>query len=506
MFAWLTGNETTPPAFLEVRSSKWLIITTVSAAVFTDIFLYGIIVPVLPFALSSRAGVAQDSVQTWISVLLAVYGGALLVGAPISGWAADIMSSRRWSFLFGLVVLAGSTVLLTVGNSLGIIIAGRVLQGLSAAVVWVVGLALLSDTVGPAEIGQAMGWVGMAMSLAFLLAPLLGGIVFDRYVFFHPPERGVLDTHWYYSAGYYAVFAMAFGLLGADAVLRLIMIEKKVALKWLGPEAAEVVAEHRKSSSDEPKSDSRTLEQEEKPKVARKGRNLPPIITLLSSYRLDAALFGCLIQAALLTSFDSILPLYVRQIWGWDSIGAGLIFLPITIPTFVSPVVGWASDKYGPRWLATAGFVIAGPCMILLRLVDHNDMGQKVLLCALLAVIGLALVLALTPLMAEITYAVEARAAKRPAGFYGPSGAMAQAYGLFNMAFAGGSMAGPLLAGLVKDYAGWGTTTLVLGCVSLVSCVPCVVWSGGSIFKQRRKRKSDADAEAEAERAAVDNP
>ena len=37
MFAWLTGTETTPPAFLEVRSSKWLIISTVAAAVFTDV-------------------------------------------------------------------------------------------------------------------------------------------------------------------------------------------------------------------------------------------------------------------------------------------------------------------------------------------------------------------------------------------------------------------------------------------------------------------------------------
>ena len=186
MFVWLTGNEITPPAWLEVRSSNWLIITTVSAAVFTDIFLYGIIVPVIPFALSSRAGISPSDVQTWISVLLAVYGGALLVGAPICGWAADFYSSRRWSFLFGLVTLAGSTVLLTVGDSLGIIVAGRVLQGLSAAVVWVVGLALLSDTVGSAGIGAAMGWVSMAMSLAVLLAPLLGGIVFERYVILKP--------------------------------------------------------------------------------------------------------------------------------------------------------------------------------------------------------------------------------------------------------------------------------------------------------------------------------
>jgi MFS family permease len=84
--------------------------------------------------------------------------------------------------MFGLLALAGSTIFLVVGRSLALIIIGRILQGLSAAVVWVVGLALLQDTVGSESIGQAMGYVGIAMSLAYLLGPLLGGIVFERFV------------------------------------------------------------------------------------------------------------------------------------------------------------------------------------------------------------------------------------------------------------------------------------------------------------------------------------
>lgn len=180
MFDWLNGSDTKPPIFLDVRSSKWFIVFTVSMATFTDIFLYGIIVPVLPFAMTSRAGVAQDKVQTWISILLAVYGAALLVASPICGWYADRSSSRRLSLLAGLVMLGGSTVLLTVGSSIGVFVAGRVLQGFSAAVVWVVGLALLSDTVDSKELGLYMGYVGISLSMAILLAPLLGGIVYEK--------------------------------------------------------------------------------------------------------------------------------------------------------------------------------------------------------------------------------------------------------------------------------------------------------------------------------------
>lgn len=60
------------------------------------------------------------------------------------------------------------------------LVIGRLLQGISAAVVWAVGLALLVDTVGKDEIGKSMGIISVATSAAVFLAPLLGGIVYDR--------------------------------------------------------------------------------------------------------------------------------------------------------------------------------------------------------------------------------------------------------------------------------------------------------------------------------------
>jgi hypothetical protein len=51
---------------------------------------------------------------------------------------------------------------------------------------------------------------------------------------------------------------------------------------------------------------------------------------------------------------------------------------------------------------------------ILLRLVTHNTLSQKVLFSALLFLIGLGLTLVLPPLMAEITYVVEAKEREKP--------------------------------------------------------------------------------------------
>lgn len=98
-------------------------------------FLYGIIVPVIPFALETRSHVDENRVQYWVSVLVAIYGAALLAFSPICGWLADRGSSRRSPLLLGLAALLGSTVLLNVGNSTAILVVGRIIQGASAAVV-----------------------------------------------------------------------------------------------------------------------------------------------------------------------------------------------------------------------------------------------------------------------------------------------------------------------------------------------------------------------------------
>lgn len=154
---WLQFQPNKPPIFLKTRSSRWFITTTIAVAVFTDIFLYAVIVPVVPFALHSRAHVHQDRVQYWVAILVAVYGAACLVASPFCGWFADKTTSRRFPLLLGLLALTGATIMLHVGSSVGVLIAGRLLQGVSAAVVWTVGLALMVDTATSQNVAQYMG-------------------------------------------------------------------------------------------------------------------------------------------------------------------------------------------------------------------------------------------------------------------------------------------------------------------------------------------------------------
>lgn len=377
--------------------------------------------------------------------------------------------------------------MLCVGSSISALVLGRLLQGFSAAVVWTVGLALLVDTVGQQEVGQVMGAVFIAMSLAYLLAPLLGGIVYAR-------------------AGYYEVYYLAFGVIAMDILLRLLLIEKKIAKRYFGAEEAEPdpsttppTAHPAHSSPPFSASAAQPLSAPtESTPLTTKPSPLPPVLTLLASRRLLTALWGCLVQAALTTAFDSVLPLFVQSTFSWTSTGAGLVFLPLVIPTFIAPLVGSLADKHGPKYLAAGGFLATAPFFILLRLVASDSLAQKALLCALLAVIGFGLAVVMVPLMAEVTYVVEAKERKRP-GVFGEKGAYAQAYALFNVSFAGGTLVGPLWGGFVVQRSGWGVMSLSLGVLCAVSAVPAVIWTGGLAARRAKKGGEIGDDAGEGE-------
>ena len=90
--------------------------------------------------------------------------------------------------------------------------------------------------------------------------------------------------------------------------------------------------------------------------------------------------------------------------------------------------------------------------------------------------------------MAEITLCVLQMEEQKPVRF-GPNGAFAQGYGLFNIAWAGGSLAGPLLGGFVNDAAGWETFSLVMGVLCGVTAVPTLFYTGGKLTKGDLKWK-----------------
>ena len=162
----MNSNESRPPIGLRWRSNTIFIVCTVGIGAFTDMFLYGIIVPVLPFILSDRVHVPESEIQRHISNLLAIYAAASMLVSPLAGILADkFASSRQLPFLFGLLLLLLSTILLAVGTSIPVLSLARFLQGASGGTVWTIGLALLTETVGQENLGKTIGTVSFRSPL-----------------------------------------------------------------------------------------------------------------------------------------------------------------------------------------------------------------------------------------------------------------------------------------------------------------------------------------------------
>jgi MFS family permease len=370
--------------------------------------------------------------------------------------------------------------MLCAGSSLPVLITGRALQGLSAAVVWTVGLALISDSIEREKLGAAMGYMAAATSIGSLCGPLLGGVV-------------------YANAGYYSVFSMGFAIIGLDIFLRLMMVEKSVAQQWSPPtenSASTDSASVQGSAGEEIQSVPATTASTESEKTPQMPlpkwtQHMPPLVTLLRVPRVLVAMFGCFVESTSIASFDSVLPLYVKDTFHWTASGAGLIFISLVIPSLFSPIFGGLSDKFGSRTITTVGLLGAVPFWVLLRLVTHDSIGQKVLLAALLVFIGLCISLVFAPLMADIDHAVALEEKKRP-GSMGKRGAAAQGFGLFNLAYALGTLIGPLWAGFVVQNGGWGTMGWSLGLLSGVCAVTTFAWSGGRIMLREKGRSKGA--------------
>ena len=126
-------DSANPPRGLKWRSHTLFITTAVGTAAFTDLFLYGLIVPVLPFLLRDRIDTPEPQIQGATSMLLAVYAAASCVSSPVAGVLADrFASSRQLPFAISLGMLVVATGMFAVGRSVGVLVVARVLQGASA--------------------------------------------------------------------------------------------------------------------------------------------------------------------------------------------------------------------------------------------------------------------------------------------------------------------------------------------------------------------------------------
>ncbi|KAF7590541.1 hypothetical protein BBP40_002682 [Aspergillus hancockii] len=458
MTSLIFRGSKSPPWLLHYRSSTAFIIATVWTSSFTDFFLYAMIVPVMPTALVDRAGVPYEDREYWVSVLLMCEAGVAFVCCPLFGYLIDISRTRQFPYLLGLILLGASMIILSVAHTVGLFILARLLQGGATAMVHVAGLALMTDSVAFDNLGQTIGYLGSSVALGFLLGPLLGGLVYD-------------------TAGYHAVFAMAYAIVILDFIMRIAVIEKKVARQWLSEESDNTNPESNPRGYD-------TFGGSSGPSGSESPNSKKPALLLIAGQpRVMISSWALLVQGLLYSSFDATIPIFVESRFHWGPFGAGMTFLPSAITALFEPYFGSLSDRYGNRKLAFIGFSLLSIPLICLRFVEHNTTSHIALLISLLTIIGLLINLTIPALYVETQQVLEDMEHARP-GIFGKKGAVAQAFGVQTMAQFLGLFVGPLWGGFIEYHFGWKHMSWTLALLTGLTAVP-MLWL------------SDAGAEAE---------
>lgn len=466
-------GEQKKPIGLKWRSNTFFILATVGIGLFTDLFLYGLIVPILPFILSSRLHTPESQIQTTTSLLLTVYAGASVLSSIPAGIIADKLPSRRLPFLLGLFALLLATILFSVGHSLAVLVIARILQGISAAVVWTIGLALVLDTVGSEKLGVTIGGIFSFISVGELVAPILGGVLYGK-------------------TGVAGVFGLGGAVLGIDFLMRLVVIEKKVAAKYgesIDDDDGEPRGREGREGDEEANEESpligdggQTDDDEKEWKITKpqpKWIRTFPILYCLGDARLLTAQLVAFTQATLISVFDATIPTEAQSLFDVSSLKAGLLFTPLVLPyLLLGSLAGRGVDKYGTKPAATLGFLYLVPILILLRLPSAGGTPEIVKFCVLLAFCGLGLAFISAPSIVEASFVV-GKYHKSNKGFFGEGGPYAQLYAINSMVFSAGLTLGPLVAGSLRDKIGYGNMNAVVAGMCLVVSMLSFVFLGG---------------------------
>jgi MFS transporter, DHA1 family, solute carrier family 18 (vesicular amine transporter), member 1/2 len=372
----------------EMRKKPITGLIVIEMAVFIDMLLYSIVVPIVPFYTSKF-----DASQTVIGILIGCYAFSFLIATPILGGISDKFG-RRGVMLWGLAVLLASTLLFAFANSMMLLIVARLLQGVAAAATWTAGLALIMDMYPPAKRGKALGTVLTFMSAGTLLGAPVGGMLFE----------------W---GGYKLPFLLVSCFILLDGFARIFLLEDP-------PKSADVNDVGMKIFRD----------------------------------RIVLKIFGVvLFGASAISILEPILPIYLEEHLGANSVHIGILFGITTLAYgIVSPLAGWLSDRCGTFSLMMSGLLILAVSLPLVILPN-----SLILEGAVLFLVGAAASFVLTPTLPELANSVD-----RLGG-----GAYATAFAVFNMAYSVGMIIGPIIGGGLADVFSI-STALYIMCFVLI--------------------------------------
>ena len=315
--------------------------------------------PVLAHALGASFAHVQ-----WVVLAYLLAITALIVGA---GRLGDLVGRHRL-LLAGIALFTAASVACGLAGSLATLVAARALQGLGAAAMLALAVALVGETIPKERTGRAMGLLGTMSAIGTTLGPSLGGVLMTglgwRAIFLVNVPLGLVNLwlarRWLPASTSPPAAARPRFDLAGTAVLALALAAFALAMTARQPRLLLVAAAAAAAF------------------VAIEHRAAAPLVRLamLREPRLVASLGASTLVATVIMTTLVVGPFYLARGLGLPPAAVGLV---LSVGPFVSALTG-----------APAG-----------RLVDRLG-ATRVMLAGLAAMLAGAVALALVPIAAGV--------------------------------------------------------------------------------------------------------
>jgi EmrB/QacA subfamily drug resistance transporter len=417
-----------------------------------DIAIVG---PALP-AIQSALRVSERDIA-WVFTIYVLFN---LVGTPLMARLSDTFG-RRSVYVLCVGLFAVGSALVAASPHFGVMLAGRAVQGLGAGGIFPVASAVIGDTFPPERRGRALGMIGAVFGVAFLLGPVLGGILLSfswHWLFlvnlpvaavvitaalrllptFHPARRAPFDWPGMLVLGT-LLACLAYGLNHIDTTRFVHSLTS--AQVWPFLLGALVMM----------------------PVFRAVERTVPHPVLRLSLFTSRQALLAAVLALGAGISEASVVfvPKLLRAAFGVSESQASYMLLPVVLTMAAgSPLAGRALDRYGSRVVMCVGYLLVGAGMVLAGL------GATLLMVFYVAAglvgVGLGVLLG-----APLRYIMLGEA---------PASERASAQGALTLFISIGQMVGGTLVGAIAASRGGGVpgyeeAYLVIGLMALALAV-----------------------------------
>lgn len=343
----------------------------------TGIFLCMLDTTIMNIALPSiQTGLNVDLEQ--LSWALNIYTIVFAVFTIPFGRLADILG-RNKVYLFGLVAFGGGSLISGLASNAMLLIAGRAVQSLGAAVVFPASMTIGISMVGMKQRKIALSVLGITQGLAAAFGPTLGGIVTQylgwRYIFFCNLPLVLL-------AGILSfcllplrkerTLAAKIDFLGMLLSMSLLFSLTLALVKgndwgwqsgrvlllgaiFISSFILFVIVEHFSKSPMIP-------------------------LALFRERQFTGAALAVILTGVFLVAIMVIMPTFFTKILGKSELAAAFMITPTSLMIFfLSPIGGQFLEKIGPRLMIATGFCLMVCGYLVLSLIDPRQYTQIVI-------------------------------------------------------------------------------------------------------------------------------